>query len=323
MPIAVIGAGLAGLACAQALQAAGREVRVFEKAAGPGGRLSTTRRDDWQADLGAQYFTARDPAFIAAVGSLQARGVVSPWPARLVWLEDGGARPVTDGQTRFVGTPRMSAITRELASGLDVHAHTRVDTLQPEASGVRLLGEDKTDLGLWRHVVVSAPAPQAERLLAASPALAAAAAGARMHGCWTLVVRFDADPGLAFDAAFVVKQPLRWLARDSSKPGRDGGHVWVLHADAQWSETHMEDTPEQVTRALLDTLCTITGIGVRPALLRAHRWRFASSASPLGQGFLLDQAMGLSACGDWCHGDRVEGAWLSGRALAEALSDKG
>ena len=41
--VAVIGAGLAGAACARGLQAAGVQVTVFDKSRGVGGRLATRR----------------------------------------------------------------------------------------------------------------------------------------------------------------------------------------------------------------------------------------------------------------------------------------
>jgi predicted NAD/FAD-dependent oxidoreductase len=41
-----------------------------------------------------------------------------------------------------------------------------------------------------------------------------------MRGCWTLMVRYDQPLDLPFDAAFVNRGPLRWVAREPSKPGR-------------------------------------------------------------------------------------------------------
>jgi predicted NAD/FAD-dependent oxidoreductase len=67
--VAVIGAGIAGLACAKELQLHGISVDVFEKSRGPSGRMSTRRTQDWSADHGAQYFTARNPRFIEEVQS--------------------------------------------------------------------------------------------------------------------------------------------------------------------------------------------------------------------------------------------------------------
>ncbi|MEF8717273.1 MAG: NAD(P)-binding protein [Candidatus Accumulibacter necessarius] len=56
----------------RALQRAGLEVSLFDKSRGPGGRMSTRRGDDWQCDHGAQYFTARHPAFPRRSGALAA-----------------------------------------------------------------------------------------------------------------------------------------------------------------------------------------------------------------------------------------------------------
>lgn len=63
--VAVVGAGIAGLTASRALRDHGLSVTVFEKSRGPSGRMSTRRVDGGrvQFDHGAQYFTARDPAF--------------------------------------------------------------------------------------------------------------------------------------------------------------------------------------------------------------------------------------------------------------------
>ena len=59
--VVIIGAGIAGLSCAQELKLHGISVDIFEKSRGPSGRMSTRRSEAWSADHGAQYFTARDP----------------------------------------------------------------------------------------------------------------------------------------------------------------------------------------------------------------------------------------------------------------------
>ena len=77
--IAIIGAGIAGLSCASALQKAGFNVTLFEKSRGPSGRLSTRVTPQWQCDHGAQYFTARDPLFFAEVKRWLKAGVATLW----------------------------------------------------------------------------------------------------------------------------------------------------------------------------------------------------------------------------------------------------
>ncbi|MFO7904750.1 MAG: hypothetical protein R6U98_18945, partial [Pirellulaceae bacterium] len=55
---------------------------------------------------------------------------------------------------------------------------------------------------------------------------------------------------------------------------------------------------------------------MKPAHLGTHRWRYAWPPDPLEDRCLFDSSSGLGACGDWCSGPRVEGAFLSGTAAA-------
>jgi hypothetical protein len=57
----------------------------------------------------------------------------------------------------------------------------------------------------------------------------------------------------------------------------------------------------------------------RPVSTDCHRWRFALPDPPLDQSCLYDPGAGLGAGGDWCGGPRVEGALLSGWALADRV----
>jgi len=56
-----------------------------------------------------------------------------------------------------------------------------------------------------------------------------------------------------------------------------------------------------------------------PVLVKAHRWRYALAPEPLKQACLSSEAERLVVAGDWCAGNRIEGAWQSGRAAADVL----
>ena len=49
---------------------------------------------------------------------------------------------------------------------------------------------------------------------------------------------------------------------------------------------------------------------------RAHRWRYSIAGTALSGGCLWDAGRRIGACGDWCSGSRVEGAFVSGMAIA-------
>ncbi|HWS74160.1 MAG TPA: FAD-dependent oxidoreductase, partial [Quisquiliibacterium sp.] len=350
---AIVGAGLSGLACARALRDAGFEPQLFEKSRGVAGRMSTRRGEGWQCDHGAQYFTARDPAFRAEVGRWLDAGVAQRWQPRLRAFGPGGAVRVPDESLeRFVGVPGMTAPARRLAEGLPVRTDCTVDALARGAEGWRLRCAERGWIDEpFAAVLLAVPAPQAAALLAgaatqapahagagpgggslaaragsvaqdtivpAAAALEAIARSARMRACWALMLRYPAPLALDFDAAFVNEGPLRWVARDASKPGRAGPETWLLHAEAEWSERHVEEPPERVVPTLVDAFVRLGGAA--PAAWTAHRWRYADTAQPLEAACAWNSEAGLGLCGDWLAGGKVEGAWRSGRALARAVA---
>lgn len=333
-PIAIVGAGVAGLSCAHALLQAGHTVHVFDKSRGPSGRMSTRRAEDehgpWQCDHGAQYFTARDPAFRAEVARWQQAGVAAVWEARLASF-DGSAwtTPHTPLQ-RFVGTPRMTSPAAWLVQGLQQAGDraqaqwlTTVQKLERSAhDGAGAWAVTSAEHGLlgqrYSAVLLAVPAPQAVPLLAPTAPMdhdgAAVAASARMRGSWAVMLRYAAPVAMPWEGAFINAGPLRWVARDSSKPGRTGAETWLLHASPEWSDAHIEDSAESVTAALLAAFAALGG--PPPWAATAHRWRYADTDPALTLGSWWDPSLRLGLCGDWLNGGKVEGAWLSGRALA-------
>ncbi|WP_406869213.1 NAD(P)/FAD-dependent oxidoreductase [Paraburkholderia fungorum] len=320
--IAVVGAGIAGLSCATVLRRSGFEVNVFDKSRGPAGRMSTRREGDRQCDHGAQYFTARDPLFQAEVARWQNAGVAAIWPARIAVL-DGSARTTwASAQDRFVGTPSMNAPAKFLAGAQSVTLGCTVTALHRDGRQWRLESAEQGTLAERFDVVVLAmPAPQAADLLR-EPAtrLAALASKTKMRPCWALMVRLPERLPVPFDAAFINEGPLRWIARDSSKPGRNGPETWLLHANAEWSELYIDASAERVADCLLEAFA-LHG-GQRSSEWTAHRWRFADTAASdePAPGYIWDEASGLAMCGDWLNGGRVEGAWLSGRMLGKQIA---
>jgi predicted NAD/FAD-dependent oxidoreductase len=94
----------------------------------------------------------------------------------------------------------------------------------------------------------------------------------------------------------------------------------VAQASAAWSEQHLEAPPEDIAARMLPMLADVIGVAPEQALYAAaHRWRHARTMTPLGQPHLSDDTGTLHVGGDWCLGARVEAAWSSGTAIAEAI----
>jgi renalase len=309
----VIGAGMAGLACAAALVRKGARVTVLDKGRGPGGRMAARRveigGEAVSFDHGAQYFTARDPAFREVVAGWEQAGVAARWPAA--------------GEEAWVGVPGMNAPVRAMAQALDVRWGLRAEQITRE--GALWQVDTGTALFTATRVLVSVPAEQAAGLLAdAAPAFARLAGAVQSAPCWAVMAAFAAPLPITLDCFRSETGPIAWAARNSAKPGRAGYEAWVIHASPARSRALIDRPAAEVAAILLADFLSATGSApATPIHCDAHRWLYALPQPPgsegSGEGARFDAALGLGVAGDWLHSPRIEGAWLSGRALAQVV----
>lgn len=320
-PIAIIGTGIAGLSAAQALQEAGQSVHLFDKSRRCGGRMASKHVEGVAFDLGAQYFTARDRRFSETLRRWQEDGWAAQWSPALYTSRAGQLSPSTDEQLRWVGTPQMASIARALLGDLPVTFSCRITEAFRGEENWTLVDANGASHGPFSQVIVATPAPQASALLAAAPKLAAVAAGIAMEPTWAVALGFDTPLPTTVEGCFVQDDALDWVARDRSKPGREGRlDTWVLHATSSWSRQHLDLSREAVCEQLLGAFAELIDCVVpAPAFTLAHRWLYARPAQSHEWGALADAGLGLYACGDWCLSGRVEGAWLSGQDAARRL----
>ncbi len=324
---AIVGAGISGLRAAEILEGSGQwSVHVFDKARGVGGRTSLRRANPYAFDHGAQYFTARDEGFRARVDRWITAGIVAPFDGPLAVIPSDGQVEFRDSESteRFVGVPGMNAMAKSMISGLELTTKARVASLEPEPESSpgrwALRFMDGEIVNGFDAVLVTTPAAQAAPLVAASDELRQAAESVEMTPCWAAMVAFSGRYDVPFDGAFIDQGPLSWACRNSSKVGRPGGDAWVLHGTPEWTAAHLELGPEDAARQLTEALARATGQPTPDAIhLNAHRWMYSGAHPPRSDGALFDASLGLGLAGDWLNGSKVQGAWLSGQALAEQV----
>ncbi len=339
---AVVGAGIAGLACARTLAQAGHDVTMFEAGAEPGGRMATQDSPFGGFDSGAQYFTVRDARFALAL-ERTAPALARRWSANAVRVLDDRGRVVEAAppapEAHWVAAPAMSALARHWAAPLLNTGRLLLGT------HVRALAPDALDATRWQlhtqgeggehpvhagfdAVLLAVPAAQARLLLASAPAargLHEALAEVRSAPCWMLMLAFPHAAqtlGPQWNAARSTHHRIAWMARESSKPGRSGVERWTVQAAGDWSAEHEGDDEARASAKLQKAFAEVTGIRATPAWSRAVLWREAQTLAPLGQPCLWDARLRLGACGDWCLGARVENAFVSGLELALRIVER-
>jgi renalase len=316
--IAVVGAGMAGLACASELARADAKVTVFERSRGLGGRLATRRHGDLAFDQGAQFITARSRPFLRYVETALRTGVLAPWQPRLMEDERTWDAPIGEW---WVGQPGMSALVRPLARNIEIRGGVSVHEILWGQRGWELLTDAGRHDTIFDAIAVAVPAPQAFSLLGPHGRTFRHLAEVQMSPCWAALFTFDTPIDAGADARRWTQGPIGWACCDSGKPGRSRRQQsWVVHATPAWSQQHLELDSHDVAQQLLRFFAGAIGRALPPpAYLAAHRWRHALVEKPLGLPCLVDEELAAGACGDWCIAPRVEAAFESGRSLAHSL----
>lgn len=302
---------MAGFAAAKILADDGYKPVMFEKSKGIGGRMATRRIDDEVAfDHGAQYARVRSDEFLAfLVGLGDSAGV---WTPR---VKDD---TVATDKPLYVGVSGMNRLLEPLRERVDLRLNTLVSGLLVGADGVIITLEDGSTESFDR-VICTIPVPQARVLFGTDQALVDAMSVVEVDPCWSLMVTFEQPLGVTFDAWRNVSDELGWVARNTSKPGRNGLDCWVVHARGDWSREHLERTKEDIAPDMLAMFADAVSIDfpeVRSA--RAHRWRYSQTVTPLGQSYLQSADGRCFIGGDWALGGRIEAAFGSGTEMGRA-----
>jgi renalase len=294
--ITVVGAGIAGLACARTLADSGVPVAVRERTGSVGGRLARAsvpglqRRVEW----GAAYLTGYGQAVEPLVDAWLGRGLLREWTDTFAIAGPEGFTGSTTGPMRYRAPHGLRSLARDLASGLDIGFGTAVSEVAP-------------------GTVLAMPRPQAAVLAPSIPHI-----GEQPWEAVTVTIAgFEHRAWPDFDAAFVNgSDDLALIVDDGARAG-DGAPVLVLYEPGRPST--WPDPAPPTTGAAVTAARRILGLG-SPFWTRTRTWRLAQPALWEDRAFGYDAEHRIGAVGDgWAGRPRIGAAVTSGIAMAEHL----
>jgi renalase len=340
--VAVIGAGISGLAAARALRAAGLSAVVLERARGVGGRCATRRVDGQPVDHGVAFLHGRDPRFLAELETVEGATALPGWPL----LVEGHGVPCQPeafdpSERRVAFREGVSRFPKHLAAGAEIWLNTRVARLRAARStagapaGTLEVELETGEAIAARAAVLAMPVPQATRLLEPLAAGSTALAETRpllgllqMAVCATVIARYpDGARRPAWDVFYPeASDAVQAVFHDSAKRGEGAALTLVVQGRPTWSRAAQGRDPQRWAEELLRAAAGVAGAWVaEPATFQTQMWRYARvhRASELAAPVLatLESGAAVGFCGDGFHVSAgVEGAYLSGLALAGRLA---
>jgi len=326
--VAIIGAGVAGLAAGKILQHAGKSIAILEKSQGIGGRAATRRIDNIPVDHGAQFFTARTPEFQAEVADWLRFELCFVWTEGFHRWERRQLLPPGEAHSfpRYACRSGMTSLGKSLAAGLPVFREHLVAEITGSDGVYTLLCANGNTVQA-ETILSTAPPPQTLALLDGFLSLETCdlLRGVVVAPCLTAVVDLGSTE-VAWRGIQIEGEDLSWIGADFSKrqPGPPR-RLAVIHGAADFSREHLEDNLEATGRLLLARAAEYDSALQQSTLVQTHRWRYARVEQPLQDYDFLsgDPARRIFVAGDAFLLGNIEAAWLSGTRVAQAILNGG
>jgi renalase len=328
--VVIIGAGMAGLVCAQQLKQAGYSVLVVEKSRGFGGRVATRRLHNTCADHGACYLKPKGKFMTQLVELLVQRNVLQVWNGTFM---EKAQNIVSSMQPRYISPTGMSSIAKFLAQNLDVTLEKRVTEVNYDANNQWRLTLESQQYIYAKALVIAIPAPQALALLEplegsiVDSIFIDKLRSVKFFPSISVMAGYPAKSmplpqwkALTFDSDSI----LGWVGFDSTKRSNPSQPVFVIQSSADFATANLETQDlDSVGQQMLHTAASSIGLDwlAHPEWLQVHRWRYAFPSTPLQEAFLAaETSQPLVCCGDWCGGNLIPGAVDSGLSAASFVN---
>lgn len=317
--VGIIGAGITGLTIGYQLQKKGLQVEIFDKGRAVGGRTSSRKTEWGYLDHGAQYLTIRKPQFQEFISTYLPPDLLVPWEANFARLEDDKISQEALKEVRYVPRCSMSSLCQYLAADLSVKTQTKISRLIRENNWI-LEDINCHHYGPFDLVVITAPPAQTVELLSQHSPLAEEIARIEMEPCWTLMLVTETKAEFPWGGIKCQHSILGWIALNNSKPERGQLASIIVQAKGEWSAENSEKDGEVVGAILRQAAEQVLEVNFSDVKYQSvHFWRYAAPKNVAKYPYFFDQTNHLAAAGDWCVAGRIEGAFLSASALAEAV----
>lgn len=337
--IAIIGAGISGLAAAHVLKDAGHTVTIFEQSHEVGGRATTRKRDGFIYDSGAQYIKGGSPASTALITERFRTDDLLDI-AKPVWIFDAQGHiqkgdPQQNADPKWTYRGGLIDLAHLMAGHLMIRLATGIGHGEQTNNGWQLYDTTGNSVGTFERLLITIPAPQAVELIQFSQMatelqnnITAHLQKVRYNPLLSVMLGYCPTPKTRPYYALVntdKAHPISWLAWEHEKsPARTPANTGLLIAQMapHYSRDHWQKSDAEIIHDVARKVTTLIKENLpQPVFTNIQRWPYALPSEKASADALnaLTIPYGLAFCGDAFVGGRVHLALEHGIAVAQSF----
>jgi renalase len=315
--IAILGAGFSTAVLCHYLNE--KDVVVFEKARGPGGRSSTRKVDDVGVfDHGLQYISPKDKQFSEF---LKKNKSIKQWDGDFVEID--GKITVLPPSEKLIGRTGNNDFVKSHINLEQCHFKTRIEKIEFLNDHWRLI-DDSSKEHLAKKVILTLPQEQTNELVKDLD-IGFEIKENIMKPCFTVMLGLKESP-IFRHSGYVLNNPIiSWCANETSKQ-RELNNKDLTLLTLQTTEEYgfnnfkkYRENKDQILNEIVSEFLDIFKIDETEVVHKqVHGWLYAYS-DPVNSEVFYNKEKGIGITGDWFAGGRAENSWNNAKLLVEKL----
>ena len=318
--IAILGAGFSTSTLCYYLNE--KDIKVFEKARGPGGRSSTRKVDDIGVfDHGLQYISPKDKNFSEF---LKLNKSVKQWDGDFIEID--GKVSILPPSEKLIGITGNNDFVKSNINLDQCHFKTRIERIEYQNDHWKLI-DDSSNEHLAKKIILTLPQEQTN-ILIKDLDLKFEIKENFMKPCFTVMLALKESP-IFKHSGYVIKNNkiISWCANESSK-FRDLNNKDLTLLTLQTTEEYgfanfkrYRENKEYILNEILSEFLDIFKIDDSEVIHKnVHGWLYAYSENQSSEVFWDDKKY-IGITGDWFTGGRAENAWINAKLLSEKINN--
>ena len=317
--ITIIGSGFSSAVLSKNLKE--KDVLIFDKSRGPGGRSSTRRVEHVGVfDHGLQFICPKKKEFKLFLKQ-HLTSFVKEWDGEFILFEENKKIE----KKKYIGKSGNNDFVKKLISS---NVHYQKELLSIEKKDKKWLLEFKDNSKQeCEKLILTIPLEQCKKIIL--PLNLDLKVIGSMEPNLTAMIAFDKSLGISangyrFEKNFI----LGWAANESSKIRSENNsnlELWTLQSSLFFAQKKFQDyrsNKEEVINLMVGEFLNLFNIKNTKIVHKdIHGWLYAFKKENFSQKFYWNEEINLGICGDWMCGSKAEDAWSSASALSDQINN--
>ena len=297
-----------------------KDIIIFDKSRGPGGRSSTRRAENIGAfDHGLQFISPKEKKFELFLNNYL-NSFIKQWDGDHICFEE--SRKIED--KKYIGKSGNNDFVKNLIN-TKVYYQKELISIKKIKDFWLLDFKDGTK-NECEKLVLTIPLEQCKKLTETEQ-LDLKFEGV-MEPNLTTMVAFDKNLKISGSGfKFNNNSILGWVANESSKlreVNNPNLELWTLQSSLIFAQKNIQEyrlKKEQIMNLMINEFMNIFNIkNINIVHKDIHGWLYAYKLEKFENDFFWDQEINLGICGDWMCGSTAESAWRSATGLADQIN---